>query len=52
MVEIGFMSFAKYALTMMGDSFVLLEQGGLYALIVLIPLTALVSIKLSGRTQK
>ncbi len=52
LTEIGFMMFATNALTLMGDRFVLLEQWGLYALIVLIPLTATVCVKLNGLLQK
>ena len=46
------MIFATSALTLMGDRFILLEQWGLYALIVLIPMTATVCVKLNGLLQK
>lgn len=52
LAELAFMLFAKYALTVMGSQFVLLEQWGLYALIILIPVTALQFIKINGLVQQ
>ena len=52
LIEIAFMSFAKYALTVMDGSFSLLGHWGLYALIVMIPMTELLSVKLNGLLQK
>lgn len=40
-VEIAFMKFAIFALQMMGDAFVLVDQVGLYVLMAMIPLTTI-----------
>ena len=52
LAEMAFMFFAKYALTVMGSQFVLLDQWGLYALIILIPVTALQFIKINSLVQR
>lgn len=50
--EIGFMFFAKKALTVMGSSFVLTEQWGFYLLLIMVPFTALMFVKMNGTVQK
>ena len=52
LAEIGFMVFAKNALTIMGSSFVLTEQWGLYLLMAMIPLNALLFVKMDTKKSK
>lgn len=46
------MFFAKQALAVMGSSFVLTEQWGFYLLLIMVPFTAFMFVKMNGTVQK
>ncbi len=51
-IEIGFMCFASKMLALLGSSFVLADQWGLYALAVMLPMLSLGAVMLGGRQTK
>ncbi len=51
-IEIGFMCFASKVLTLLGSSFVLSDQWGLYVLAIMLPLLSLGAVMVGGRQAK